>query len=175
VRHWEALAGRLEPGSAAGEPLEDGVAAARALLDELGRLTPRYGLYGDAAAIGVGSQLAGGRNLVGDRFLERNQALRLAVLDAQHVTTLLGYLAEVAAVSAAEPVRDLTNRYEKRLRSVERAVRRAAVESGDDPDGAVAPLDPSGVGRTAHGVAMAVGTVGEWVDRRLGGRRSPRS
>jgi hypothetical protein len=30
-----------------------------------------------------------------DRFLERNQALRLAVGDLEHVTTLLAYLARV--------------------------------------------------------------------------------
>ena len=42
------------------------------------------------------ARLASLRNLAGDLMLERNQALRAAVLDVVHVTTLLAYLAALA-------------------------------------------------------------------------------
>jgi hypothetical protein len=47
--------------------------------------------------------------------------------------------------------------------------RRAAVKLGNEPDLAIERLDPSPAGRVAHGAANAVGTVGEWIDRRRGG------
>jgi hypothetical protein len=43
------------------------------------------------------------------------------------------------------------------------------VKLGATPDAAIERLDPSPAGRVAHGAANAVGTVGEWVDRRRGG------
>ena len=47
----------------------------------------------------------------------------------------------------------------------EASAREAAIASGDDPDLAIRPADGSAVGRVAHKVAEAAGTVGEWVDR----------
>jgi hypothetical protein len=169
AEHWSALAARMRGTPAAGV-LEDGVASAGELLDALPPLTEARGLYGGRAAHSVGVSVAGSRSHVGDRFLERNQALRTAVLDVQHVVTLLGYQAVLADQRADEELARTLRRFERALLSIERAARRAAVKLGEEPDVAVQPLDRSPAGRAAHGAANAVGTVGEWVDRRSRGR-----
>jgi hypothetical protein len=171
--HWEALAERLA-GSPEAPELRAGVDAAQALLLELADVTPAYGLYGEPAAQGVGDRVASLRNALTDRTLERNQALRAAVLDLQHVTTLLGYLAQVARAHGDEPLADACGRWERRLRRLESRVRKVAIESGSDPDAAVQPLDPSPLGRAGHRLAEAAGTVGEWVDRQVAERRRAR-
>ncbi|HLL86383.1 MAG TPA: hypothetical protein VK387_03620 [Thermoleophilaceae bacterium] len=108
--------------------------------------------------------------MAGDRFLERNQALRLAVGEVQHLRTLLAYLSSVAqSVGAAERA-GFCRRWEAELEPSERAVRDAAAGLGADPDAAVAPLDPSPSGRAAHRVAVTLGSLGEQIDSRLGRR-----
>jgi hypothetical protein len=166
--HWGSLSPRLAgtPGSAA---LDAGHARARELISTLTPLMEARGLFGGAAAHSVGKSLAGSRSQVGDRFLERNQALRTAVLDVQHVVTLLGYQANVAEAQGDEELARALRHHERELLSTERAARRAAVKLGTTPDVAIERLDPSPAGRVAHGAANAVGTVGEWVDRRRGG------
>src|SRR3954452_2034111 len=86
--HWRRLAERLD------EPLlDEGAAAAGELLAEL---ETRVGkLQGRPAAQSVGASLAGMRG-VSDLFLERNQAFRSALLDLNHVTTLVLYLAALS-------------------------------------------------------------------------------
>lgn len=170
AEHWTALADRLD-----GEPgtleLGAGADAARTLLVELADVTASYGLYGGPAAQGVGSRAAGLRTAVLDRTLERNQALRLAVLDVQHVTTLLAYLAQVARAGGDEPLAETCGRWERRLRRLEARARKAAILTGADPDAAIAPLDRGALGRAGHRAALTVGTVGEWIDRRVAARR----
>src|SRR5690348_3283545 len=94
VTHWSRLGERL--GGPAGDVLADGASTGRELLGELGERTAAYGLHGFPAAQGVGGRLANARNLAGDLLLERNQALRAAVLDVAHLTTLLAYLSALA-------------------------------------------------------------------------------
>jgi hypothetical protein len=53
---------------------------------------------------------------------------------------------------------------------VERTTRAAAIELGSSPDEAIEPLDGSAAGRVAHGTAYAIGSVGEWFDRRAGSK-----
>jgi len=166
--HWAALASRFD-GAPVADTLEKGAAQARKLIESIKPLMEARGLYGGPAAQSVGKSLAGSRSRVGDRFLERNQALRTAVLDVQHVVTLLGYQAEIAETRADEPLARALRGHERELLSVERAARRAAVELGKTPDAAIERVDQSPAGRVAHGAANAVGTVGEWVDRRTGG------
>ena len=168
--HWERLAPRVAPGPAPAA-LEAGASAARALLVELTDLTADYGLYGFPAAQGVGARLAGLRNTVADRTLERNQALRMAVLDAQHMTTLLAYLAGLGRTRGDRRMQEFCGGWEQRMREHEAATRRAAVALGDEPDAAIEPIDRGPVGRAGHGVANAVGTAGEWFDRRAAQRR----
>jgi hypothetical protein len=156
-------------GAPAAATLGDGVAAADKLIEGLRPLMEARGLYGGTAAQSVGKSLAGSRSQVGDRFLERNQALRTALLDVQHVVTLLGYQAALADTGGDEELARALRAHERELLSVERAARRAAVKLGAEPDAAIERLDQSAAGRLAHGAANAVGTVGEWVDRRRGG------
>jgi hypothetical protein len=165
--HWPKLAVRLA-GTSAERPLGDGAAAAQELLRELEQRTPEYGLYGKPAAEGVGANLARTRRDVRDRFLERNQALRFAVSDAQHVVTLLGYLEQVARSRGDDALRGFCSDQRARLMPVERTIRAAAIELGSSPDEAIQPLDRSAAGRVAYGAAYAFGSVGEWFDRRAG-------
>ena len=169
--HWARLGPRLGAGRAS-KALEAGAEAARTLLRELADLTPAYGLLGFPAAQGVGARIAGVRNVVGDRALERNQALRMALHDVQHLTALLAYLAAVGDSRGDERMRDFCTRWERRVKRHESAVRRAAVSAGQDPDGAIEPLDRTAAGRAGRGLANAMGTFGEWFDRRAAQRRA---
>jgi hypothetical protein len=141
-------------------------------MGELSELTASYGLHGFPAAQGTGARVAGLRNALADRALERNQALRMAVLDVQHVVTLCAYLAELARTSADERMAEFCGRWERKLKRLEGRVRKAAVAEASDPDAAIVPLDDGPIGRAGHRVASAAGTFGEWFDRRAAERRS---
>ena len=169
VSHWTRLAARLDDADVA-KALGAGAGTGRRLLTELSERTASYGLHGYPAARGVGARWADARNEVADRFLERNQALRLAVLDVLHVKLLLGYLAETADQRRDESLAEFCRGWDKRLSRIERPVRRAAIAEGRDPDTAITPLDRSPAGRTAHKAAYLTGTLGEWFDRRTADR-----
>jgi hypothetical protein len=168
--HWPKLAERMSS-SAAEAPLRDGAAAAQELLRDLEGRTPEYGLYGKPSAQSLGANLARARRDVRDRFLERNQAVRLAVSDLQHVVTLLGYLEQLARTRGDESLGGFCSGQRERLMPIEDAARAAAIELGAKPDEAVEPLDDSTAGRMAHGAAYTMGSVGEWLDRRAGTKR----
>jgi hypothetical protein len=170
VKRLGRLAGAFD-GAPARDQLEKAAESISRLLDELGPLTARHDLHGGLTAQGSGANLGVARGAVVDRFLERNQALRLAVEDLEHVTTLLGYLAAVSAAREDSTLSEFCQSWERRLRRQVSAVRKAAIELGSDPDLAVLPLDPSPAGRAAHRVAWAVGTVGEWTDRQVARRK----
>jgi hypothetical protein len=165
------LASSLD-GDGGREPIDKATESLGRLLDELGPLTARHDLHGRVAAQGGGTNLGAVRGAVIDRFLERNQALRLAVDDLEHVATLLAYLANVSESRGDAKLPEFCRSWERRLRRQMSAVRKAAVALGATPDEAVEPLDPSPAGRAAHRVAWAFGTVGEWTDRQVARRRS---
>jgi hypothetical protein len=169
AQHWRSLSSRLAPGPPA-EPLAAGAELAQELLTDLGERTARYGLFGGPAARGVGASLAGARGVMADRALERNQAARLAVLDGQHVTTLLAYLGALARANGDEELAGWCEGWERRLSAAVDAVRRGAVAMGEDPARAIAPADTSPLGRAGVGTATALGRFGEWFDRRSVGR-----
>jgi hypothetical protein len=158
-------------GTEAREPIDKATESLGKLLDELGPLTARHDLYGDVAAQGGGANLGLVRGAVLDKFLERNQALRLAVDDLEHVATLLAYLANVSESRGDTKLPEFCRSWERRLRRQMSAVRKAAVALGSTPDAAIEPLDPSSAGRAAHRVAWAFGSVGEWTDRKVARRR----
>jgi hypothetical protein len=110
------------------------------------------------------------RNDAGDLLLERHQAMRSAVLDVQHVVTLLGYLAALAERREDITLTAFLCRWERILREHEDAARAAAIAQAADPDRAVQPADPTLAGKAGHALANAFGTVGEAVDASLIGR-----
>ena len=169
IKRLERLASAF--GGSTRELLEKTVSSISRLLEELQPLTARYDLHGDVAAQGTGANLGTVRGAVLDRFLERNQALRLAVDDLEHVTTLLAYLSALSETRGDPELSEFCRSWERRLRRQGNAVRRAAVELGEDPNRAVEPLDASRSGRAAHRLAWAIGTAGEWTDRQLARRR----
>jgi hypothetical protein len=168
ARHWKSLAGLI--GGDEAVPLRAGAQAAEELLDEVERVAAERDLPTEQM-VRFASRFASARPAIPDRALERNQALRFAVLDAQHVVTLLAYLANLAASDGDEDLRAFCSRWERKLRTNERALGRAAIALGDRPDDAVAPADGSPAGRAGAKVNSAVGALGEWVDRRLAQHR----
>jgi hypothetical protein len=169
--HWGSLAPRV--GGEAADVLERGAAAARELVRELVERTTAHGLHGIPAAHGLGS--SGGRlKSAADLMLERNQALRRAVLDVQYVTTLLAYLAKVADQRDGAELAAWERGWETRLRALEEAVRAVAVAEGSDPDRAIVPADTGKMGRAGHAVANGLGTLGEAFDGSVVGRAARR-
>lgn len=167
--HWEALEPRFADDETR-HALRNGAGRARALMTELPAVLRGHNLFVGAAARTAGASLSSLRGGFADRFLERNQALRTAVLDVQHVVTLLGYQAQLADERGTADIGEFCRRWEREMTAVERAARRAAVRLGRDPDAAIERVDTSPVGRAAHGGANLVGTLGEWFDRRRGAR-----
>ena len=163
ARHWDSLAGRV--GGDEATALSAGAGAAEDLLGELEPVTSARGLP-TATMAQLASRFASARPGIPDRALERNQALRFAALDAQHIVTLLGYVANLAAADGDEELRAVCARWERRLRTHERAVRLAAVALGERPDDAIEPADASLVGRAGAKVNSGIGAFGEWFDGR---------
>ena len=97
-------------------------------------------------------------------MLERNQALRLAVGDAEHVTTLLLYLAALAERRDDVALAAFHRRWAGEIGGARDAVRDAAIALAADPEDAVRPAEPSALGRAGHAAANAVGTMGEAFD-----------
>jgi sugar phosphate isomerase/epimerase len=170
--HWERLAERI--GGRQATVLRHGSEACHELLDELAGRTGEHGLHGFPAAQGVGSRLAGVRNNAGDLLLERNQAMRAAVLDAQHLSTLLGYLGQLAATRGDDQLAGFHRRWEARLRELEHEARDAAIGLGCEPAAAIVPADQGALGRAGHRIASAVGTAGEAIDASPVGRAARR-
>jgi hypothetical protein len=177
--HWGALAPRI--GGTTGDVLERGAAAGRELLRELADRTAAHGLHGVPAAEGLGTGGAWLKN-AGDLMLERNQALRRALVDVQQVTTLLAYLAELADRRDGAALAAWERAWQARMADLEDAARRAAVAEGEHAERAIAPADPGSWGRAGHTVASGLGTLGEAIDgspigraaRRARGKRATR-
>jgi len=170
--HWERLAERI--GGPPATILRHGAGAARELLDGLAMRTAEHGLHGFPAAQGAGGRLAGLRNNAGDLLLERNQAMRVAVLDIQYLTTLLGYLGQLAATRGDEGLAGFHRGWETRLCELESEARQAAIALGCEPAAAVVPAEQGPLGRAGHRVATAVGSAGEAIDSSPVGRAARR-
>jgi hypothetical protein len=163
--HWSKLGRRVD------EPvLADGAAAAGELLREL---EARVAVSGRPSAQFAGARLAGARG-VSDRLLERNQAFRSALLDVQHVVTLLGYLAGLARAREDVELEAWHSGWEHRIRALEDRGRAAVVAMAADPDRAIAPADPGTAGRAGARLGVVLGTVGEAIDQSALGRMARR-
>ena len=145
--------------------VEKADAALSEMLAEIEPALARYDLHAELAARGGGARIGLVRAAILDRFLERNQALRFAVDDLEHVTTLLAYLASISATRRAKKLTELCQAWERKMRRHVSAVRKAAVGLASDPDAAIEPLDPSPVGKVAHATVVAAGAAGEAIDR----------
>ena len=95
IRRWGRLAPAFE-GTPVGESLLRGVDETERLLESLGPRTAAYGLHGGPAAQGVGARIADVRAAFADRGGDTGMVIRFAVLDIEHITTLLRQLAELA-------------------------------------------------------------------------------
>ena len=161
--HWAKLAERLN------EPvLADGAQAAEELLIELEQ---RVDLSGRPTAQFAGARLAGARG-ISDLLLERNQAFRSALLDLQHVVTLLDYLAALATARADTDLHAWHVAWRDRLRLIEDRGRAGVTAMAADPDRAIEPAEDGTLGRAGAKIGVALGTVGEAIDNRLARRRS---
>jgi hypothetical protein len=170
VQRWRRVASALD-GTAVGERLQEGAAETSALLTELGPRTAPFGLYGGPMAQGMGARIADLRTAIVDRGGDTGLVVRSAVLDIEHVTTLLRQLAELARARGDRNMAGFCEEWAGRLESRLDSVREAAVELGADPDRTSAPLDDSPLNRAVHGVGWVFGSVGEAVDKVLGRRR----
>ena len=166
--HWTRLGGRL--GGAPGDALAAGASDTRELLRELSARTAAHGLHGFPAAQGVGGRLANLRNVAGDLLLERNQALRAAVLDVAHIVTLLAYLSALADRRGDAMLAAWHRRWEVRLRDTEEKVMATVVAMAEDPGDAIEPASRTTAGRAGHSLANALGTAGEAFDGSPAGR-----
>src|SRR5918992_4188419 len=168
ARHWDRLGRRLgrEPEAA----LTARAAAARELLAELEGRTAAHGLHGFPAAQGVGGRMADPRNVARDLLLQRNQALRAAVLDAAHVVVLLSYLSALADRRGDAMLAAWHRRWEVRMREEHDRVMAAVVGPAADPGAAGRPASPTALGRAGHRVANRLGTLGEAIDGSALGR-----
>ena len=165
--HWSKLGRRL--GGDAGEVLGRGAETSFELLGELTEHCTSRGIEVFPAAQGAGGSAAGLRGM-SDLLLERNQALRSAVHDIQHVTMLLGYLGELAATRGDADFAAWHRDWEERLLLIEAEARAVSVAEGHEPDRAIEPAEPGRAGRAGHAVANGLGTLGEAFDGSAAGR-----
>jgi hypothetical protein len=164
VGHWTRLGRRLGD-----DVLVRGAAAAGELLEELAVRCRDAGIEVFPAAQGVGANAAGLRGM-SDALLERNQALRGAVLDMAHVTILLAYLATLADQRGDAKLAAWHRGWEARLRPIEDEARTVATAQGEDPERAIEPAAPGALGRAGHAVANGLATLGEALDGSAVGR-----
>lgn len=170
IHRWARLGTLLEQ-IPVGENLQRGAAQAQRLIEELKPRTEAFGLYGTPMAQGLGAGLADLRTGITDRGADTGLVVRFAVLDAEHVTTLLRQLAELARARDDHDLAGFCEEWAVRFESQLDAVRQAAIELGSDPDRVAAPVVDSVVNRAAHGLGWTFGAVGEGIDRLAGLRR----
>jgi hypothetical protein len=155
--HWEALAGRVD-GSAA-KALTSGSVAAQRVLDEVRPLASARDLEIGPAALNAG-RFARARPPVPDAVLEVNQALRFALLDAEHLITLAKYVGALSAADGDTKLEEACATWARSLQRPATAAKRAAIALGDDPDAAIRPISKG------QKLGYLFGWFGEATDRR---------
>ena len=93
------------------------------------------------------------------------------MLDAEHLTTLLRQLAEMARARGDHDMAGFCEEWAVRFEPHLDAVRQSAIELGSDPDRVAAPVDGSMLNRAAHGFGWTFGAVGEGIDKLAGRAR----
>jgi hypothetical protein len=153
--HWEALHERLDVPA-----LGAGAEAAREVLAELRRLASARDLEIGPAALGAG-RVARARPPVPDAVLERNQALRFAMLDVEHLIVCADYVGALSAAEGDDELAEACKRWKASLQKPAQAARRAIVALAKDPDAAIEPLGK------AQKLGYLIGWLGEATDRRV--------
>jgi hypothetical protein len=151
------------------DPLDRAAEEVRELLAEVGPRIAAYDLHSGRAAQGLGTTVGDVRGAVIDRSLDTGVAVRFAVLDIEHIATLVAHLSALAEARDDWDLAKFDADWQRRLRPQVKAVRKAAVDLGRDPDRVARPLDSSTFGQVAHRAGWAIGTLGEWFDRRAAG------
>lgn len=157
--HWRALSERLE-GAAGAKPLADGALAADEVLTAARRMASARKLEIGPAALSAG-RLARARPPVPDAALEHNQALRFALLDAEHLLVLIDYVGALSAAEGDAKLEAACQEWKATVQKPARAARRAAIALAKTPDLAVEPL-----GR-GQKIGYLIGWLGEATDRRV--------
>jgi hypothetical protein len=164
INRWRRLTSALD-GMPEARVLEHAAGRVERLLAALSSRTAEYGLHGGPMALGLGARLADLRGAVTDRTVDTGMVMRFAVLDIEHIRTLLRHLAALARARGDTGLAEFCDEWADTVKPEVKAVRQAAVNLGSSPDRAAAPIDGSLLGRTAHGVGWVFGAVGERVDR----------
>jgi hypothetical protein len=109
-----------------------------------------------------------------DVVLERNQALRLALGDLQHLITLLAYLAASGRRSRRRGAGCFHREWQEQLGRVEQRFRTPCWHLRRIPTQRCCPQILGLLGRAGHGLANAFGTFGEAFDASPVGRAARR-
>lgn len=161
--HWSALSERLDPeGPKAGsgaKALADGALIASEILTAVRPMASARDLEIGPAALGAG-RLARARPPVPDAALEHNQALRFALLDAEHLLILIEYVGALSATEGDPELAEACAEWKASLQKPARAARRAAIALGKTPDLAIEPLSKG------QKIGYLLGWLGEATDRR---------
>jgi hypothetical protein len=168
LSHRWARIGTLLDDIPIGERLQRGAAEAERLLEELRPRTEAFGLYGTPMAQNVGARLADLRTGIADRGGDTGMVARFSVLDGEHLTSLLRQLAELARARDDRDMASFCDEWAVRFEPHLDAVRQAAIELGEDPDRAAAPVADTVLNKAAHGVGWTFGAFGEGVDQIAG-------
>ncbi|MDX6665528.1 MAG: hypothetical protein QOG68_1734 [Solirubrobacteraceae bacterium] len=156
--HWAALAERVGDGPVP-KALREGAAAAGTVLEALKPLASARDVEIGPAAMNAG-RFARARPLVPDAVLERNQAVRFALLDAELLLTLISYLGALSASDGDQELVDACARWKAAIGKPARAARRGAIALGTTPDKALEPISKG------QKLTWAIGWLGEATDRR---------
>jgi hypothetical protein len=164
INRWGRLAAALD-GMPEAPVIRRAAAEVERLLAALGSRIVDYGLHAGPAANGLGARIADLRGAITDRTVDTGMVMRLAVLDIEHVRTLLRHLAALARARGDLGLAAFCDEWADNVKPEVRQVRQAAIRLGASPDRAAAPIDDSLIGRTAHRAGWAFGAVGEALDR----------
>ncbi len=170
INRWGRLMSALD-GAPEAPVLQKAAGEVERMLAALSSRTAAYGLHGGPAAQGLGARIADLRGAITDRTVDTGMVMRFAVLDIEHVRTLLRHLAELARARGDMGLAGFCDEWAANVKPEVQAVRKAAVRLGASPDRAAAPIDDSLLGRTAHGVGWVFGAVGEGLDRATARRK----
>ena len=127
INRWERLVEALADTPYAAV-LERGRGRIEQLLHALAPTTELYGLHGGIAAQGLGARIADVRGAVTDRSVDTGMVLRFAVLDVEHVATLLGHLGALARAREDDRLEAFCRQWESAIRPEVEATRLAAID-----------------------------------------------